>query len=165
MSGIVENIRFTDMIAVANAAADWVSISSGTGIPTPFINSTAKPFFVDGDNVIVESITLKLPYAFGAADSPFLFLMGAADVTLVPIPLPEFGGGGLFAFSIPQWEFAQPLYIPQPAALSGGKWALTADCVAGANRISMIYCPPALDGDDLLPMLWLKIRHNFPMIA
>jgi len=126
--------------------------------PLPFQNWTGNTRFAQKDNVIIESIWLRLPYCFTIAEDDtrvqLAWRNAAATVAIIPID----GTNGKLYIPEPDQELGLNIFAPF-APVDPTTWA---EIALGAFHceVSQVGVPDDLNDEVLNVDLYLKVRHT-----
>jgi hypothetical protein len=150
------------------------TVNSVPVIPSVFPNqkfesviahSTSTDYFIaQQDNVILETVSVVLPYAFVSA-FPLQMSIGGCDSILHHFLLaPYLGGASSFWFHSENVEIQRDLYLPFTISNLGNKYLFEGFCPALENEVCCLNAPASLNGVELPVYAFIKIKHTIPMV-
>lgn len=159
--GIVDILTTTEPLEfIVDTAATEVQVI-GANWDSRFRNGNNDDLFLMQDNVILESIALRLPYCFTVSTGVPLFEFLFQDQALTTGPIVELGA--FTKIPLPDVEIPLSAYIPM-IAVDPGTTTGQGFYVGSANiNISMIGVPDSLDETVQTVDIMLKVRHTLPM--
>jgi hypothetical protein len=128
--------------------------------------TSALVYFPYGDNCLIESISLVLPFQYSGGEMPPPSVrLGWVDKAANNGNLVEFGANG--EFSIPEYNQPWDVYnmINMPAGVAAAQpWGIRILAVSGlwANQING---PAILNGTTQACRVFLKVRHTLDMVS
>lgn len=132
-----------------------------------FEDGFGQTYFTYGDNVFIESIRFQLDYSFGNGENNFgvnegmLVSMVYEDFNANTGNLTQFGANGRAQYPTLQCDLPVESFIRQPDNVDS-KWRFILFNLNGS--VSMLNVPSALNGQNFLVRVYLKIRHTLEMI-
>lgn len=129
-----------------------------------FSTPSGLNIFEPQDNLIVQSMTLQLPYCFGLGSLPSWWGLAWKDAgTTTGYAVPEWSTDGRQFMPVTNVEIPLDVYLPHNPLL-GPPFQPGQLCVGIADfTISMIGVPAALDSLELPIQIALKVEHNFDL--
>lgn len=126
-------------------------------------------YFRPKDNCFIETVSLSLPACFSTmnltADDPMSANIAWKSTAGVPFPMDELNGNGYGFFGIhcENQEIPLNIYVTYPALPIVVGMAF--EGVIKKANISMVNVPAVLNGVVFPVYLYLKVKHNLPMIT
>lgn len=152
---------FTADNTVAEVAVNSV------GGNAPFSADGTTMWFARGDNLLLKSVRIALPYQYGwgsiAFDEPSITMFWEGeDATLLDIP--ELGAGSRLILPTVCGEIQFPpdgLFLKQPFNLVAGRMRLVLGDIT--LNVSQINGPTILNGQELEVGIFLQVFHTLEM--
>lgn len=157
ISNPVNTITFT-----TNSAVNFVAAAL-TGSPLLGAPIQPWPYFSAGDNMILEALSVRLPYCFGQAEDLILLqLEYISKDSVFSGSLLEIGALGMINIPYANSEVDLNIFIPKPQAIDDQPWGIR--LVAIDIDVSMVNMPAVLDATELDIYVSARVHTTRPMV-
>lgn len=133
---------------------------AGGSLPALMNDASGFPYFTYGDNVLIESCRIQLPYAFGNGDvvaGPISFQLGYIDKNLNDGLVTQVGAQGQVQLPSFNVDFPINKFIRMPANVNSD-WALRVLTTTG--NVSMVNVPNSLNGQLVRGVLYCRVSYT-----
>ena len=151
--------------------------TSGQGATALLYNAQGFKRFQANDNLRILSVGIILPEQFTLAKTPYTATLGGAMGITVDLKkassatyrsFPQFGSLGTLTLPLVDFDFPVDIFIDINAMALSDAFNLRGYMNKIGNvspQVSMVNAPAALDATLQTCILYVKVLHNFPMIA